>query len=313
MQAKVKRAVRTVLFSKPSKAMIGWSKRFALPGFQGIPLYHVADFFFTGLHKGSLKTRATSLAFSFFMALFPSIIFLFSLIPFVPIPNFQDQLLDLIRDVLPYTAYQAARATIVDIVKQQHGGLLSFGFVFALYFTTNGFMALMKGFNNSYHVSERRTPGRQRMTALVLTFIISFLLIIATLLIIFSEIAIKFLRREEFIRNQTQVWLLQGGRWLVVLAVFFLAISFLYYYGPAVKKRWRFISAGSTFASVLSIFTSIGFAFFVNNFGQYNTIYGSIGTLIVIMLWIYFNSYILLLGFELNASIDHAKKHHFKH
>jgi membrane protein len=117
------------------------------------------------------------------------------------------------------------------------------------------------------------------------------------------------LTEEDLIKNKTQVFLLVAGKWTVVLAVFFLAISFLYYYGPSVKKRWRFISAGSTFASLLSIFTSIGFAYFVNNFGKYNTIYGSIGTLIVIMLWIYFNSYILLLGFELNASIDNAKKH----
>src|SRR5688572_13385989 len=137
----------------------------------------------------------------------------------------------------------------------------------------------------------------------------SFLLIIATLLIIFSEIAIKFLTSEDLIKTKTQVFLLVAGKWIVVLAVIFLATSFLYYYGPSVKKRWRFISAGSTFASLLSIFTSIGFAFFVNNFGKYNAVYGSIGTLIVIMLWIYFNSYILLLGFELNASIDNAKKH----
>jgi len=309
MQAQLKKVIRNILFSKPSKSFIGWTKRFALPGFDEMPIYDVADFFFTGLHKGSLNTRASSLAFSFFMAIFPAIIFLFSLIPFVPIPDFQDQLLDLIKNVLPENAYQATRVTIVDIVKHQHGGLLSLGFLFAMFFTTNGFMALMKGFNSSYHVGEKRSFWRQRMTALVLTFIMSFLLIIATLLIIFSEIAIKFLTEESLIRNKTQVFLLVAGKWIVVLAVFFLAISFLYYYGPAVKKRWRFISAGSTFASLLSILTSIGFAFFVNNFGRYNTIYGSIGTLIVIMLWIYFNSYILLLGFELNASIDNAKKH----
>jgi membrane protein len=243
------------------------------------------------------------------MALFPSIIFLFSLIPFVPIPNFQDELLELIKNVLPNDAYLAAKSTIIDIVKHQHSSLLSFGFLLALYFTTNGFMALMKGFNSSYHVSEKRSPIKQRMVALVLTFIMSFLLIIATLLIIFSEIIIKYFSNQGLLKSKTQVFLLLSGKWIIVLAVFFLAISFLYYYGPSVKKRWRFISAGSSFATSLSLITSIGFAYFVNNFGQYNTIYGSIGTLIVIMLWIHFNSFILLLGFELNASIDNAKKH----
>lgn len=308
MKKKIKSWLRVILFSNTVKRLVHYSKVIALPGFDNVPIYYVADFFFTGLHKGSLNTRATSLAFSFFMALFPSVIFLFSLIPFVPIPNFQDELLDLIKNVLPNDAYVAARSTIIDIVKHQHSGLLSFGFLLALYFTTNGFMALIKGFNSSYHVSEKRSPLKQRMVALILTFIMSFLLITATLLIIFSEIAIKFLTTNDLLKSKTQVILLVSGKWFIVLSVFFLSISFLYYYGPAVKKRWRFVSAGSTFASSLSILTSIGFAFFVNNFGQYNTIYGSIGTLIVIMLWIYFNSYILLLGFELNASIDNAKK-----
>ena len=126
-----------------------------LPGFDGLPLYEVADFFFTGIHKGGIKTRASSLAFSFFFALFPAIIFLFTLIPYIPIQNFQDQLLYLIKNVLPSNAYESTRDTIEDIVKHQRGGLLSLGFFLALYFTSNGFMAMMKGFNTSYHIAER--------------------------------------------------------------------------------------------------------------------------------------------------------------
>lgn len=284
------------------------SKRTALPGFDKMPVYDVMHFFVTGIQKGSMNTRATSLAFSFFLALFPAIIFLFSMIPYVPVPNFQDQLLSLIQNVLPENAYQATRSTIYDIVKHQRGGLLSIGFLTALYFTTNGFMAMMKGFNNSYHAIESRTPGRQRIVAIVLTLIISFLLILATILIIFGQVFTKFLVKKAILKSKTQIFLLTGSKWLIILLVIFLAISFLYYYGPSVKKRWRFISAGSTLATLLSIITSIGFAYFVNNFNQYNKVYGSIGTLIVIMLWIYFNAYILILGFELNASIDNAKK-----
>ena len=169
-------------------------------------------------------------------------------------------------------------------------------------------MAMMKGFNTSYHVSEKRSPAKRRLASLVLTFILSVLLIVATILIIFGEIVIKYLVTKHILKTKTQVWLLLLGKWVVVLALFFIAISFLYYYAPSVKKRWRFISAGSTLATVLTIITSIVFAYFVNHFGQYNKLYGSIGTLIVIMLWIYFNSLILILGFELNASIDNAKK-----
>lgn len=303
-----RRIVRRIVYSSPARSLIAYTKKVALPGFDHLPVYDVADFFFTGIQRGAIKTRAQSLAFSFFLALFPAIIFLFSLIPYIPVHNFQDQLLDIIKNLLPNNAYDATRSTIEDIIKHQRSGLLSVGFVLALYFTSNGFMAMMKGFNTSYHVSEKRSPAKRRLASLVLTFILSVLLIVATILIIFGEIVIKYLVTKHILKTKTQVWLLLLGKWVVVLALFFIAISFLYYYAPSVKKRWRFISAGSTLATVLTIITSIVFAYFVNHFGQYNKLYGSIGTLIVIMLWIYFNSLILILGFELNASIDNAKK-----
>jgi len=303
----LKRVVKKVVYSGPVKTLTNYSKRVALPGFEGMPVYNVADFFFTGIQRGAIVTRAQSLAFSFFLAIFPATIFLFSLIPYVPIHDFQDQLLLLIRNVLPKNAYESTRETIEDIIKHQRGGLLSLGFVFALYFTTNGFMALMRGFNSSYHEQEKRSPWKRRVVALILTVILSVLLIVATALIIFSEITFKYLVQKAILKSKTQVILILLGKWVVVFALFFFAISFLYYYAPAVRKKWKFISAGSTFATILTIMLSIGFAFFVNNFGQYNKVYGSIGTLIVILLWIYFNSLILLLGFELNASIDRAK------
>ena len=304
----LRKIVRSIVYSSPVRSFVNYTKRVALPGFDGLAVYDVSDFFFTGIQRGGIKTRAQSLAFSFFLALFPAIIFLFSLIPYVPLHDFQDQLLELIKNVLPNNAYDATRSTIEDIIKHQRSGLLSVGFLLALYFTSNGFMALMKGFNSSYHVSESRTPWQRRRAALVLTLILSVLLIVATILIIFGEIATRHLVHQHILKTKTQVGLLLFSKWIIVLALFFFAISFLYYYAPSVRKRWRFISAGSTFATVLSILASVGFAYFVNNFGQYNKLYGSIGTLIVIMLWIYFNSLILILGFVLNASIDNAKK-----
>jgi len=297
-----------IAYSSPIRRLVAWSKAVALPGFDNIPIYHVIDFFFTGIHRGSIITRAQSLSYSFFLAIFPAIIFLFSLIPYVPIHNFQDQLLALIKDVLPQNAYEATRETIEDIIKLKHGSLLSLGFLFALYFTTNGIMALIRGFNSSYHAQEKRSAVKQRIVAINLTLIISVLVIVATALVVFSQTFFKWLVKQHILKNKTQLMLLMAGKWIVVLELLFFAISFLYYYAPAVKKKWRFVSAGSTFATVLTMLASVGFAYFVNNFGQYNKLYGSIGTLIVIMLWINFNSLILLLGFELNASIDMAKK-----
>ncbi len=262
----VKKVLRVILFSPPIRTLIDYSKRVALPGFDKLPIYDVADFFFTGIQRGSIVTRAQSLAFSFFLAIFPATIFLFSLIPYIPIHDFQSQLLELIQNILPSNAYESARTTIEDIIKIQRGGLLSFGFVLALYFTTNGFMTMMRGFNSSYHVVETRTPFKQRMVALVLTVLLTVLVIVSTALIIFSEIATKYLVKHSILKTKTQIALLLLGKWAVVLALFFIAISFLYYYAPVMRKRWQFISAGSTFAKLLSIIVSTGFAYFVNHF-----------------------------------------------
>ena len=302
------RVAKHIAKSTPFRSFISYTKKIALPGFDKMPVYNVADFFFTGIQRGGIVTRAQALAFSFFLAIFPATIFLFSLIPYIPIPNFQEQLLDLIQGILPTNEFRGARNTIDDIIKIPRGGLLSIGFIAALYFTTNAFMTMMRGFNSSYHVIENRSPLKQRMVAVILTFILSTLVLISTLLIIFSEFATKYLVTHSILKTKTQITLLLLGKWSVVLALFFIGISFLYYYAPSQKKRWRFISAGSTLATLFTVIMSVGFAYFVNHFGNYNKIYGSIGTLIVIMLWIYFNSLILILGFELNASIENAKK-----
>lgn len=302
------KVAKQIVLSSPFQSFIAYTKRVALPGFEKMPIYYVADFFFTGIQRGSIVTRAQALAFSFFLAIFPATIFIFSLIPYIPVAGFQKQLLDLIQAVLPSNAYSSARSTIEDIVKIPRSGLLSVGFLAALYFTTNGFMTLMRGFNSSYHVAENRSPLKQRMVAIILTLILSTLVLISTVLIIFSEGATHYLVTHSILKSKTQVALLLIGKWTVVMGLFFIGISFLYYYAPSQMKRWKFVSAGSTLATFFSIIVSTGFASFVNHFGQYNKIYGSIGTLIVIMLWIYINSLILILGFELNASIENAKK-----
>lgn len=279
------------------------SKQIHLPGFEGLPLYDVARFFFKGLYNGAITTRASSLAFNFFLAIFPSIIFLFTLIPYVPIAHFQDTLFELLREVLPKAAFEASEETITDIVKNQHGGLLSIGFISALFFSTNGVNSMIDGFNNSYHVVETRSLLRQRLVALQLVLITTLLLLVSIAVIIYSSIVLSHLPL-----GVSSYYPIQIGRLLIVAGLFFIIISFYYYLGPASKKGWTFFSAGSTFATVLTLLTSLGFAFYVNHFGTYNKLYGSIGTLIIVLLWIYFNSIVLLLGFELNVSIHSAGK-----
>lgn len=283
------------------------------PGMDGLPLSFVAKFFVKGILKGAITTRASSIAFNFFLALFPAVIFLFTLIAYIPVEHFQDQLLDMIKNIMPTNAYEATRSTIVDIVKHQRGGLLSFGVVLALYFSTNGVNAIIEGFNKSYHSVETRSFLKQRIIALILTIILCFLVMFSISLMIFSETVLDYMVSFGIVRDRFIYVLLQSGKWIIILSQFFFGISFIYYLGPSRKMKWRFFSAGSILATLLCIIVSLGFTYFVNHFGQYNKLYGSIGTLIVVLLWIYFNSINLLLGFELNASVELANKKMKRH
>jgi membrane protein len=279
------------------------------PGFDGLPLYNVMVFFWRSIIDGSLATRASAISFSFFMALFPAIIFLFTLIPYIPIENFQTELFLLIRDMVPATAFLAIEETVTDILTQQRGDLLSLGFFMALIFSTNGLASMMSAFDASLHTFARRTWLGQHLIALLLLVILAFLLTIAIGLITSGQFIINYLVANGYLRDSFTIYTLMVAKWLIIVSLFFMANSFLYYLAPAKKTTWKFISAGSTLATVLSVVTFVVFSFYINHFGQYNKLYGSIGTLLVIMVLMYLISFILLVGFELNASIDEALKH----
>lgn len=281
------------------------SRRIVIPGFEGLSLYIVTKFFFQGLKNGSLNMRASSLAFNFFLALFPSIIFLFTLIPYIPIEHFQDYLFNLLQQLMPKSAFETVEGTIVDIIQKPRGGLLSLGFFSALYFASNGFNALINSFNETYHEIETRNPLFQRLISLLMMIVTVLILSTGITLIIGGEIATSYL----FENNRVLYYVLLFAKWLILFGLCYTLISFNYYVGPKRKKGWRFFSAGSMFATVLIIVASLVFAYYVNNFGKYNKLYGSIGTLIVIMMWIYINSLIILLGFDLNVSIHSAKRY----
>jgi len=284
------------------------AKKVTLPGFDGMALYDVMVFFWRSIVDGAITTRASAIAFSFFVALFPLIIFLFTLIPFIPIDNFQDQLFQLIKDVVPENAFKSIEETVLDILKVQHEGLLSLGFFMALIFSTNGIASMMSAFDASLHSFERRTWLSQRVIAIFLLAIFSILITIAIALITSGQSFINYLVINGFLRDRFTIYMLSIGKWLIILILFFMANSFLYYLAPAKKTKWRFISAGSTLSTFLSVVTFVGFSYYINHFGQYNKLYGSIGTLLVILLLMYLLSLILLIGFELNASISEAIK-----
>jgi membrane protein len=284
------------------------AKKISLPFFEGVPLYDVALFFWHSIEKGAITTRASAIAFSFFIAFFPFLIFLFTLIPYIPIQNFQVELLTLIEDVVPKSAYITIETTVKDIILQPRGDLLSFGFFAALIFATNGLASMMSAFDATVHAIHRRSWISQRITAIYLLIILSVMLTIVIGLLASGQIFIQYLQNNQILRDQFIIFLLVFGKWIIILTLLFFTFSFLYYMAPAKKTKWRFISAGGTLSTILSVLTVLGFTFYINKFNQYNKLYGSIGTLLIILLLMYVMSLILLIGFELNASIHQAKR-----
>ena len=283
-----------------------------LPGFDGVPISQVILFIVKGLRKGVLVTRASSIAFNLLMALLPSSIFIFTLIPFIPIPNFQEELIRLFENIIPANAFSYLKTTIIDIVTNKSGGLMVLMFLATIFFSTNGIHAIINAFVVSSHTFTTRSWLNQRKISLLLLFIVLIMLSIVGFLLIFGKLVFQGLIELHVIKGKLVISILIFTKWILVILLLFFAISFLYYFAPARKSEFKLFSAGSILATFLFIITSLGFSAFVNNFGTYNKLYGSIGTLMVILIWLYLNSIAVLLGFELNASIKEAKEGEFK-
>jgi membrane protein len=300
---------RQLLKLKIYSLFIEWTKVCVLPGFSPLPIYTVATFFFKEIGKEALVNKASSLSYNFMLAIFPAIIFLFTLIPYIPKSiGFQDTLMSLLALVLPNNAFLAFETTINEIVNIQNGSLLSVGFVLSLFFATNGVHKLMVAFNKSSLIVETRTWLKQRLVAVILTVIISLSVIVCIVAMAMGELLLTYLQKELHYKGGVTLFAIQLTQWTLLGVLYFITVSILYRYGPAHAKKWKFFSAGSWLATILAFLTIWGFSFYINNFSSYNKIYGSIGTLIVVMIWLYLNSLILLVGFELNASVDLSKR-----
>jgi membrane protein len=298
---------RIILELAPVQFVVDKSKKIVLPGFDGVPLYDVVAFFIEEVRKEGLNERASAIAFNFIMAIPPTCLFLFSLIPHLPFlrkMTIQRQLTQMIKDIIPAKEHNTNIIRfIVSFFEESRIGLLSFGFLMLIFFASNGMMGLMHSFNKDYIGFSRRTALRTRWIALKLTIIIMGLLLGCLILLIMQGAVMDWLG----IRNSGLKLFLNYFRWIFMLGLIFYTFAFIYKYGPAVTKRWKLVSPGSILGSVLSILGTWGFSYFVNNFGRYNALYGSIGTVIVLMILIYINSLILLIGYELNASIHSIK------
>jgi len=305
---KANRITRKLLNSTVAKRFISFAQSKQVPGYTGISWYTVLEFFIRWVDRRDLQLRATSLSFTFFLALFPSIIFIFTLIAYIPISNSHQSIMLFFEKLLPTSAYKAVQTTLVDILNNQRGGLLSLGFLTAMYFSTNGFVSLMNALNKYGRQKETRSFWKKRIVAIILAIIVSVSLLIAVGLLTVGNFTIKYLDKLAYFPSKITPVLLVSLNISIVAVLILFFISMIFYLAPNHNKQWRFISPGAVFACVSILLTTLAFSGYINAFNTYNKVYGSIGVLIVIMLLIYINTYILLLGYELNISIDKAAK-----
>jgi membrane protein len=282
-------------------------KRIKLPGFGGLNLYQVLQFFLIGLMEGRITTRASAVCFRFILAIPPLLIVFLSVIPFVPIDNFQESIMIYLDRAMPGDTFSLVESTLDDLVNKKQETLISLSFLLTLFFSTNAVQALLDGFSHSYNLDKTHGIVLQYVRSFGLLFVFSLTIVLGVILITISGPVFQYLQDLDIIGGDVVVFFLEVAKWILVIVLFEIAISVLYRAGHSGK--WRAINAGASFATLGLIIVSSLFAWYVNNFGNYNKLYGSVGTVLVVMLWLYLNTIVLILGFEINAGIEKAKGH----
>lgn len=286
-------------------------KTITLPGFDGIAVFDVYRFFIAEIRANSLGTRSKAIAFSFFLALFPALLFVVSLIPYIPYVNQLDvNIMDFLRRVLPDKNIYDFVASFLepllqDIAKNKRGGLLTGSFLLVMFLTSNGVMTLLSSFDKSYEHYQKRNAFQSRITAFKITGLLILLFIFSLGMVVIGQDLFSYLIDSLGIQSRFTHTMLDILRYFLVIIMFFFGISLIYYYGPATKKKYKFMSTGATVATILSLLVSFGFSYWVSNFNKLNVIFGSIGTIMLLMIWLNINAFILLVGYEINASIHY--------
>lgn len=301
------KTLQTINKQSPIHFLIHWSKRWKPPGFQGITLYDVFRYIFKNFDLPYLTESAAAISYNFILSIPPTFLFLFTIVPNLPFlnkANIRVELHSLIRDVIPSSVYNKELLNFVDsFINGSKIGLISFTFILSLFFASNGVIGLIRSFNKKSFVGfETRKGLKRRWDAIKLTLMLFALLILCLVLLLLQKNILNWLGVEMRIRN-----FILYGKWIFIIGLIFSSFAFIYRYAPSTTKRWKLVSPGAVLATFLSIIVTIGFSFFVENFGRYNLLYGSIGTVMVVMIMIFLNSLAIFLGFVLNLSIHTLK------
>lgn len=283
------------------------SQTVVLPGFQHIPLYNVMDYFFQSLGKGILFQRAAALTYRIFIALIPMIIALFSIIAYLG-DNVQHTLLTLFQSIVPVYAWPAVGDVITQVITQQNGTLSSLMLVFGVYFAMLCCNGLLAALNISYFNEQKRSFFKQLLLSFVIMMTAFFIIVIVLGLLIFSSVLFNHIQSHIAAPSEIYFYLIHGVKWILIFAALYFLVSILYYLAPVNKKNYRFFSAGSSICTILMVLILWILNVYFSNFTNYNLIYGSLGALFAILLWINWSSLVLLIGFDLNVSIAKAKE-----
>jgi membrane protein len=281
-------------------------KKIQPKSFEGLSLYNLLEMYGTGIIKGALTYRASAISFSFFMAIFPFLLFVLNLIPYVPIKDFQAQFQSFLESLLPPQTAVFFNPVFEDIANNRRGGFLSSVFILSIFLMANGITAVFGGFETSYHVKITRNIIKQYLVALGVAIIIALLLVLTVAAFIYFEVYIlRNLDNYGYLKDETGILI---AKFIFLILIIYLVTAILYYFGTTQGKESSFFSPGALLSTILIIITTYLFGIYIENFSTYNEIYGSIGALLILMLYIWLNSNILLLGFELNASIASLKR-----
>lgn len=281
-------------------------KKLILPGFEGLSIYDLIEIYVIGIIKGTFSARASAISWSFFLSLFPFLLFLLNLIPYVPIDGFEENFFEFIKGALPNQSSDFFSGIFEDIASNPRGGLLSTVFVLSILFMTNGVNAVFSGFEYSYHVTLNRNFVRQYVVALGVSIIVASLLLITVIGTLYFSYLVDDLNKMGVV-DDTVFWLTLGKYALFVFMIFVI-IATLFYFGTSEGKQNKFFSPGAFMTTFLIIITTYLFGVYIDNFSNYNQLYGSIGAMLILMLYIWLNANLVLLGFELNASLNQLRK-----
>ena len=290
------------------RLLVKFTMKIKIPGMQGMSLYDLLEMYIIGIVNGALTSRAGAIAFSFFMALFPFLLFILTLIPILNIDGLQEYFMAFLKETLPPTTADSVDGVVNDIFNNRYNGLLSFGFLTTVFLMTNGVNAIFGGFEYSYHVKVTRNIFKQFMVALGVSIILSLLLLFTIAMMIYFQVGISNLKASGWVSDD--VFWIEIGRVAFLIAMIYTGVSILYNYGVKGLTKRSFFTSGAALTTLLTLLMFFLFGIYVDKFAQYNKLYGSIGTLLILMLFIWLNSIILLLGFELNASMNRLRLKH---